>query len=82
MVFPDGQLCHYHVPVVKVQKYTKDEIFQKKLFLFAVLYPEIRKRIFCNRKESSEIGLSGTGISGYNGKDAARAHEYRVYFFV
>ena len=42
MAMPDGRKLEYQVPVVHVQAYTKDEIFQKKLIFFVtVLYHAI-----------------------------------------
>ena len=38
MVLPDGKMCEYRVPTVKVQNYTKDIIFEKKLLLLLPFY--------------------------------------------
>ena len=38
MVMPDGRKMEYQVPVVHVQAYTKDEIFQKKLIFLLPFY--------------------------------------------
>ena len=38
IIFPDGQNIYYDVPVIKVQKYDKEEIFRKKLFIFLPYY--------------------------------------------
>ena len=38
MVMPDGRKVEYQVPVVHVQAYTKDEIFQKKLIFLLPFY--------------------------------------------
>ena len=38
VIFPDGQNVLYGVPVIKVQKYDKEAIFQKKLFVFLPYY--------------------------------------------
>ena len=35
---PDGEQMVYQVPTVKVQEYTRDEIFQKRLLFFLPLY--------------------------------------------
>jgi hypothetical protein len=36
--FPDGQQIRYRVPLIKVQGYSLDEIFKKRLFLFLPFY--------------------------------------------
>ncbi len=38
LIMPDGSVAHYTVPVVKVQNYTKDEIFDKNLLFFIPYY--------------------------------------------
>ncbi len=38
MQFPDGQKCTYKVPAVKVENYTKDKIFEKKLLMLLPFY--------------------------------------------
>ena len=38
MVMPDGRKMEYQVPVVHVQAYTKDELFQKKLIFLLPFY--------------------------------------------
>lgn len=36
--FPDGQKVKYKLPSIKVQEYTKDEIFEKELYFFIPYY--------------------------------------------
>lgn len=36
--FPDGQKVKYKLPSIKVQEYTKDEIFEKQLYFFIPYY--------------------------------------------
>ncbi len=38
LIMPDGSTANYTVPVVKVQKYTKEEIFDKNLLFFIPYY--------------------------------------------
>ena len=38
IVMPDGSAAHYTIPVVKVQEYTKDELFDKNLLFFIPYY--------------------------------------------
>ena len=38
LVLPDGQTVKYHIPTVKVQEYTLDEIFEKKLYAYLPFY--------------------------------------------
>lgn len=38
MLFPDGQVCVYRVPTVKLERYTKDSIFEKNLLLLLPFY--------------------------------------------
>ena len=38
LIMPDGSTSHYSVPVVKVQKYTKEELFDKNLLFFIPYY--------------------------------------------
>ena len=35
---PDGQVCVYRVPTVKVERYTKDSIFEKNLLMLLPFY--------------------------------------------
>ena len=38
LIMPDGSTAHYSVPVVKVQEYTKEELFDKNLLFFIPYY--------------------------------------------
>ena len=38
LLFPDGQVCVYRVPTVKLECYTKDSIFEKNLLLLLPFY--------------------------------------------
>ena len=38
LLFPDGQVCVYRVPTVKLERYTKDSIFEKNLLLLLPFY--------------------------------------------
>lgn len=38
MVLPDGQICQYKVPTIKLKNYTKENIFEKKLLLLLPFY--------------------------------------------
>ena len=38
LLFPDGQVCVYRVPTVKLVRYTKDSIFEKNLLLLLPFY--------------------------------------------
>lgn len=38
IVLPDGQVCEYRVPTVKVEHYTKNSIFEKNLLLLLPFY--------------------------------------------
>ena len=38
LLFPDGQVCVYRVPTVKLERYTKDSIFEKNLSLLLPFY--------------------------------------------
>ena len=38
VLFPDGQVCVYRVPTVKMELYTKDSIFEKNLLLLLPFY--------------------------------------------
>ena len=49
LVFQDGQTVRYQVPTVRVQSYTLDGIFEKKLYLFLPFY------ILRYEKELNEI---------------------------
>ncbi len=41
MVLPDGQICQYKVPTVKLKKYTKRSIFEKIIIVASILYYSI-----------------------------------------
>ena len=38
MVLPDGKVCEYRIPVLKMGNYTKDSIFEKKLLILLPFY--------------------------------------------
>lgn len=38
LLLPDGQVCVYRVPTVKVERYTKDSIFEKNLLMLLPFY--------------------------------------------
>lgn len=38
MKLPDGQVCEYRIPTVKVEHYTKDSIFEKNLLMLLPFY--------------------------------------------
>ena len=38
LLFPDGQVCVYRVPTVKLERYTKDSIFEKNMLLLLPFY--------------------------------------------
>lgn len=38
LLLPDGQVCEYRVPTVKVERYTKDNIFKKNLLVLLPFY--------------------------------------------
>ena len=38
LLFPDGQVCVYRVPTVKLERYTKGSIFEKNLLLLLPFY--------------------------------------------
>ena len=38
LILPDSQMCVYRVPTVKVEHYTKDSIFEKKLLMLLPFY--------------------------------------------
>ena len=38
MKLPDGQVCEYRIPTVKVERYTKDSIFEKNLLMLLPFY--------------------------------------------
>ena len=38
MILPDHQVCEYRVPTVKMEHYTKDSIFEKKLLMLLPFY--------------------------------------------
>ena len=38
VLFPDGQVCVYRVPTVKMELYTKDSIFEKNLLMLLPFY--------------------------------------------
>ena len=38
MKLPDGQVCEYRIPTVKVERYTKEKIFEKNLLMLLPFY--------------------------------------------
>ena len=59
MVMPDGNTVRYQIPVLCIQKYTKDEIFQKKLLFllpfYIMRYEKNKKRISEDRAELKKL---------------------------
>lgn len=58
IMFQDGSSHVYSVPIVKVQSYTKEEIFEKKLLAFVPYYMmryEGRLSEICENKEKAEL---------------------------
>lgn len=54
VIFLDGKLYDYRVPVIKIENYTKEDIFQKKLFMllpFYIMRYEKRKKQLEKHKE-------------------------------
>ena len=58
MAMPDGRKLEYQVPVVHVQAYTKDEIFQKKL-IFLLPFYIMRYEKKRNQAETDPVFLEG-----------------------
>ena len=38
LLLPDGQVCVYRIPTVKVERYTKERMFEKKLLMLLLFY--------------------------------------------
>lgn len=59
MEMPDGTVVNYHVPILCVQKYTKDEIFQKQLLFllpfYILRYEKDKKKIDDDDKEMRKL---------------------------
>nr|WP_295256771.1 hypothetical protein [uncultured Blautia sp.] len=59
MVMPDGNTIRYQIPVLCIQKYTKDEIFHKKLLFllpfYIMRYEKNKKRISEDRTELKRL---------------------------
>ena len=60
IIMPDGQKLKYNLPAVYVEKYTRDTIFQKKLFLllpYYIMRYEKQKEILDQDEEKLKIML-------------------------
>ena len=59
VIFPDGKLYDYRVPVIKIENYTKEDIFQKKLFMllpfYIMRYEKRKKQLEKHKKELYEL---------------------------
>lgn len=59
IIVPDGQTLKYNLPAVYVEKYTRDTIFQKKLFLllpfYIMRYEKSKKKLEQNSKQLQEL---------------------------
>lgn len=59
IIMPDGQTLKYSLPAVYVEKYTRDTIFQKKLFLllpfYIMRYEKSKKKLEQNSKQLQEL---------------------------
>ena len=59
IIMPDGQTLKYNLPAVYVEKYTRDTIFQKKLFLllpfYIMRYEKSKKKLEQNSKQLQEL---------------------------
>lgn len=69
MVMPDGNTVRYQIPVLCIQKYTKNEIFQKKLLFllpfYIMRYEKNRKKISEDRTELKKLLEEYTSIERY-----------------
>lgn len=56
---PDGQKCTYRVPTVKVEDYTKDKIFEKKLLVllpfYVIRYEDVAHKIDKDQEKLREL---------------------------
>lgn len=59
IIMPDGQTLKYSLPAVYVEKYTRDTIFQKKLFLllpfYIMRYEKSKKKLEQDSKQLQEL---------------------------
>ena len=69
MIMPDGNTIRYQTPVLCIQKYTKDEIFQKKLLFllpfYIMRYEKNKKRIGEDRTELKKLLEEYMSIESY-----------------
>lgn len=69
MVMPDENIVRYQIPVLCIQKYTKNEIFQKKLLFllpfYIMRYEKNRKKISEDRTELKKLLEEYTSIERY-----------------
>lgn len=54
VILPNGKDFLYEVPVIRLQDYTKDEIFQKKLLMLLPFYVMKYEKEYKNIEENSE----------------------------
>lgn len=54
---PDGEACIYQIPIIKVNKYTKEDIFEKGLNLFLPFYI-LRYESFIQKFDGNEEALN------------------------
>ena len=52
---PDGRTTHYNIPVVKVQEYTKDELFDKNLLFFIPYYVLRFKKALSSKQDIESV---------------------------
>lgn len=89
IVMPDGRAIRYQVPVLCVQKYTKDEIFQKKLLFllpfYILRYEKDKKRLDRDKRELSNLLKEYETIRKYLEKelnDKGRENAYKDFVYL
>lgn len=59
VIFPDEKLYDYRIPVIKIENYTKEDIFQKKLFMllpfYIIRYEKRKKQLEKHKEELYEL---------------------------
>lgn len=66
VVMPDGKVMEYHVPIIRMERYTRDVIFQKKLLFllpfYVIRYEKQKKELEENTEKLNKLLEEYRGI--------------------
>lgn len=77
MVLPDGQICQYKVPTVKLKNIQKEVLLRKIIIVVSILYYSIWENGKYDRGRSTEIYWTAKWVWRYPKKTGGRNFNFR-----